>query len=266
VIAAPALFEPVGDAFVPTELTRGGWSDDAQHGGPPSALLARAIERVDTLAPMQVVRMTIDLMREVPLTPLTVRTRVVREGRRIQLVEAELAARDVVVARTSALKIRTADVPLPPDDGDDDPPPPPEECPPFAWTELDPGTSDLPRYYLNAIAIRSHRGSFGRPGPGTSWFRLLQPVVAGEETSDLVRAAAIADMGNGNSQRLDGRHWLYVNPDITLYLHAPPSSEWIGMRSRAKQHRTGLGLAATELFDEHGPIGLVAQAQLIEPR
>src|SRR3989442_1041655 len=39
-----ALFERDGARFVPSELCRGPWSPEAQHGGPPAALLARAAE------------------------------------------------------------------------------------------------------------------------------------------------------------------------------------------------------------------------------
>ena len=40
-----AFFEEEGDRFGPTVLTRGPWRPEHQHGGPPSALAARAIER-----------------------------------------------------------------------------------------------------------------------------------------------------------------------------------------------------------------------------
>jgi hypothetical protein len=79
-----------GDGFVPTALARGPWDPNAQHGGAPSAILARAIERHDPEPPMQVARLTIELLRPVPLGPLSVRTRTVRPGKRVQLVEAGL--------------------------------------------------------------------------------------------------------------------------------------------------------------------------------
>lgn len=265
---ADALFVRDGAHFVPTVYTRGGWSDDAQHGGPPSALLARAIEALPTAQPMMVTRFTIDLMREVPLTPLTVTADVVRDGKRIQTSEARLLSGGDVVARASALKIRLTEIDLPAvNESPWRPPPPPETCAPFDWSPIrEMAWGDLERYHTDVVEIRTHEDSFFVHGPGTSWFRLRHPVVHGEETSAFVRCAALSDMGNGNSQRLSGAEWVYVNPDITLHLHRYPSGEWLGMRSLARQHDTGIGLATSELFDEAGPIGAIGQSQLIEPR
>ena len=62
-----ALFERDGTRFVPTELCRGPWSPDAQHGGPPAALMARAAEGFEGGEEMQVARLTVELLRPVPL-------------------------------------------------------------------------------------------------------------------------------------------------------------------------------------------------------
>lgn len=261
-----ALFHIDGDQFLPTELTRGGWSDDAQHGSPPMALLARSLERIPTAAPMQVARFTIDLFRPVPLLPLEVDVRVLRDGRRIQVSEGMLRHGDTEVGRATALKIRVADVPLP--DVDREPweqPPGPEGA--VVVDDFFPGTRpDLIRFYLNAVEIRSIGDSFLRHGPGVAWFRLKYPVVAGETPSPFLVMATLADLANGNSQALDPREYIYVNPDITLYAHRMPTGEWIGMKSAAHQHQSGIGLADTRVFDEDGPIGRINQAQLLTKR
>lgn len=260
------LYLPDGpDAYVPTDLTRGGWSDDAQHGGPPTALLAHAIEGLPTTVPMEVVRLTVDLFREVPLRRLTVATRVLRDGRRIQLAEAVLRDGEVDVARGRALRLRMTHLDLPPSPNPPwEAPPGPEAGEPVDWWSLGHDWGLLRRFHLHAVEIRTIDGSFLRPGPGLSWFRLRVPVVAGTETTPLVRMAALADMGNGNSQSLDARHWLYVNPDLTLHLHREVEGDWVGMRSIAHQHPTGVGFADTELFDGKGPLGRVAQTQLVD--
>ncbi len=50
-VAYDAFYEPAGDdVFVATPATAGPWGADAQHVGPPSALLARAFERHERVA------------------------------------------------------------------------------------------------------------------------------------------------------------------------------------------------------------------------
>src|SRR5690349_14379468 len=79
-----AIYLPDGpDRFAPTELSRGPWDANAQHGGAPAALIARALERVESAVPMDVVRITYEFLRPVPLTPLDLRTRVLRDGKRV---------------------------------------------------------------------------------------------------------------------------------------------------------------------------------------
>jgi hypothetical protein len=111
----PALYVPDGDRFVPTDYTRGPWDRHAQHGGPPAALLAECLDRVEAPQPMQVARLTVELLRPVPIEPLRVETSVLRPGRKVQLAAATLWAAGVEVARATALRIRVADVPMPSD-------------------------------------------------------------------------------------------------------------------------------------------------------
>ena len=261
-----ALFIRDDDHFVPTDLTRGGWTDRHQHGSPPSGLLARAIEQVPTAAPMQVVRFTVDLFRPVPMSPLHTTTAVIRDGRRIQVVDAALFADDVQVGRASALKIRTADLELAPHVGTPaGMPAGPEALPPLVW---DPNNDQgrMQRFHLQGVEIRSFDDSFASYGPGRSWFRLNQPLVHGEAMSQFVRLAVTADLSNGNAQRLDTDVWTYINADITLYAHRLPEGEWIGMTSHADQHGSGVGVVSTIVYDPSGPIGTINQAQVIDAR
>ncbi len=260
------LFVADGDHFIPTDLTRGGWDDEHQHGSPPSALLARAVDLIPTAVPMQVVRFTVDLFRAVPLTPLKVETVIRRDGKRIQVVDAFLNADDLEVGRVSALKIRTAELPFEPLPLEWHPPPPPEEVPLLEWNENFGDRGRVARFHHDAVEIRSVDNSFAVPGPGLSWMKLLVPVIVGEEPSPFVRLATLADLSNGNSQSLDPRKWIFVNPDITLYAHRLPINEWVGMRSLARQHQTGIGMADTLVFDQEGPLGRINQAQLLDHR
>ena len=262
-----ALYVRDGERFHPTGLARSFWSNGVQHGGPPVGLLARAVEQVPTVVPMQVTRLTVDLFREVPIDdPLTVSTSVIRDGRRIQAVEASLVAAGQPVARASGLKIRTGDVPIPDSVASWSPPPGPDEAEPIAWGRFGFDITDRERFHSHAIAARTIDDSFFSLGEGLSWVRLLVPVVEGEVTSQFVQTATLSDVGNGNSMALDGRAWFYVNPDVSLTIHRLPSGPWLGMRSLAHQHPSGVGSADSHLFDIEGPVGRVVQSQILEPR
>jgi hypothetical protein len=260
-----ALFVHEGDSFIPSDLTRGGWADDTQHGSPPSGLLSRAVELVPTAVPMRVVRFTIDLFRPVPLRPLRVGTHVRRDGRRIQVVDAFLHDGDVELGRASALKIRITAIELPASPQQEwVKPGSPEDVEVLAWETY--GDRRRRRFHYDAVEIRSVDDSFTSTRPGVSWFRLLYPLVAGEELTPFTRLATLADLANGNSSALDPRQWTYINPDITVYCHRLPIGEWVGMHSGVHQQPTGIGMTDTWLFDQEGALGRINQAQLIEPR
>ena len=259
-----ALYVADGDHFVPTELTRGGWTEDTQHGGPPAGLLGRSIELVPTAVPMQVVRFTIDLFRPIPLHPLSVQIDVRRDGRRIQVVDASLRDGELELGRATALKIRTTEVDLPVADNAWMEPAAPETVDVLEWGGY--GDRSVARFHYDAVEIRSIDDSFTANRPGLSWFRLRYPLVADEEPTPFVRLATLTDMANGNSRAIDPTRWLFVNPDITLYCHRALVGDFVGMHSAAFQQPTGIGITDTWLFDQTGALGRINQAQLIEPR
>ena len=255
---------PDGDRLVPTALARGPWSPDALHGGPVAALLARAVESCETLVPMRVARLTVELLRPVPLTPLTVSARVVRPGKRVQLVEAAVAAGDTQVARVTALQIRTAAVPVPEQAASPATPTDPLAAPErtFAPEATVQGTA----FHNEAVEMRVAGGALGSPGPARVWMRLRGPVVAGETPSPLQQVAAIADFGNGISGIVPFETHTFVNPDLTVAVQRLPVSEWIGLDHVHRLGRDGTGLAESLLFDQEGPIGRALQSLYVDAR
>ncbi|MFN8034402.1 MAG: thioesterase family protein [Acidimicrobiia bacterium] len=256
-----AVFEPDGDTFVPSEIARGPWDPDAQHGGAPGALIARGIER-EPGPPMQVTRITLELLRPVPLTPLRVATRIARPGKKVQLVEASMTTGDgTEVVRALGLRIRRTEVDLGssivPDDRMS---PRPEELEPETFPFEALGRLMFPL----AMDARPARGRFGAPGPCAMWFRLKLPIVAGEETSPLMRVAAAADFGNGVSSVLDWDRYVFINPDLTISLHREPVGEWVGLDAVTYPERTGVGMAESGLYDELGRIGRATQSLLVD--
>ena len=258
-----ALFEPDGDTFVPTALTTGPWDPGAQHGGAPAALLAGRIDRVDAPAAMSVARLTYELLRPVPLAPLRVTTSVIRPGRKVQLVQASLLTLDdTEVVRATALRIRTADLPVPDDTRPVDPVPPGHEH--GTVLQFPTVRHDGPSFASAACDIRFVEGGFDRPGASVAWIRLTVPVVAGEPVSPLERVAAAADFGNGVSWVLPRERWVFINPDLTVHLVRPPVGEWVCLRSLTVPHDDGIGMAESALYDTEGRMGRSVQSLLLD--
>ena len=276
-----ALFESAGqDRWVPTELSRGPWDPRACHGGPVSALLARAVEQTgehDTSGSAdddwQIARLTVELTRPVPVGhPLDLRTEVERGGRRISLVAAVLTDDGTEVARVRALRIRRAAFPIPVDTelpAPDAPGTPTDgSMQRVVWA-----VDDHVAYHKDACEHRFTEGGWDHLGPVSVWIRLLVPVVEGEEPSGVQRVAAAADFGNGVSAALPFEEFTFINPDLTVHLQRPPTGEWVGMRSfshygttDAERMSGGAGMAESALYDTDGRIGRSVQSLLVDPR
>ena len=255
------LFRSDGDRFVPTELTRGPWDPNAMHGGAPAALLVRAIERFEPGPAPHVARLTIDLLRPVPLVPLEVRSRFLRPGKKVQIVESTVIADGTEVVRASALRLREAPIELPA--GADAPVD--DRMPPPGSPERFEGRGDL--NFGQAMDISHAKGISGVPGPAGVWFRLRVPVVAGEDVTPLMRVAAAADFGNGISSPLSwDEGWTFINPDLTVYLHRLPAGEWVGLDAVTWPDARGVAVAEAGLFDVEGRIGRATQSLLLDRR
>jgi Acyl-CoA thioesterase C-terminal domain/Acyl-CoA thioesterase N-terminal domain len=258
-----AFYERDGDLFAPTELTRGPWDPGAQHAGPPAALLGHAIERLPESEQFQVGRVTFEILRSVPIAPVRVEARVVRPGRRVQMVEAELCEEGgEALMRARAWRLRIAAVEIPPEAlHPADPPPAPEQG---AETGFFPTGQE--HGYHSAMEVRFVSGGFLEPGPATVWLRMRQPLVAGEEPTPLQRVLVVADVGNGVSASLDFRRFLFINVDLTVQLERLPEGEWICVDAVTLPQPNGIGTAESVLSDPAGRIGRGLQTLLISER
>ena len=97
-------------------------------------------------------------------------------------------------------------------------------------------------------------------GPRTAWFRLKVPVIAGEEPTPLQRLLVAADFPNGISNEIDWREWLFINPDLTVYIEREPRGEWIALQARTRMLEGEAALAEAVLFDTEGRVGRSLQS------
>lgn len=257
-----------GETFGPTTLSIGPWDDRLQHGGPVTALLTRAMDRLPTETEGHIARITVEILRPVVLDELTVSARVARGGRKVSLLEAQMCQRgpggeDAVVAVARAWRLAASDT-RPAHHVPD------ERLEPVTAEELeDPAkriSSVLNRGFVAGLTwvVRDPIGARG--GPTTAWARPEMALVEGESPTDLERLAMVADCANGVGMRVDPRDWTFLNTDVTIHVHTPPRGDWVGLVAESRIGAEGAGTSTAVLHDGQGPIGRVSQALLVEAR
>jgi len=258
---AAAFYVPEGDGFVATELTRGPWDEASQHAGPPCALLGRALDGAGGLERAQIVRVTYEILRPVPIARLTTTAEVVRPGRSVELIEGELRHDGEAVMRARAWRIRTTDVEI--DRAAPEPAaiPGPDTARPQSFFPVpwDVG-------YHTAMEVRFVDGGFVDPGPARAWMRMRFPLIEGEEPAQLDRVLVAADSGNGVSAPLDYRRYIFINTDLTVNLRRLPGGEWVCLDAVTYPEPSGIGMSDSALHDERGMIGRASQALLVAER
>jgi Thioesterase-like superfamily len=256
------LYRVEHDTAFASEGTAGPWDPRLQHGGAPTALICWAAERMVTREPMQVVRITVDLLRPVPVAPLQIRTEVVREGRKIQLCAVTLLHENVVVVRATVLKIRNAELDLPPTAVEEKVVLP---GPDQGYTaDAPPGAH--PNSFIRGLTLRVVHGAFREPGPAAIWFRVNRPLFENETPTPLQRVAMVADFCNGVSTVLEWARWTFINGDLTISLARMPVGDWILLDATTWLGDHGAGIAFAKLGDSRGYFGRAVQSLVIEPR
>jgi Thioesterase-like superfamily len=269
---ADSLFTPSADgrSVEPTEHARGPWDPRALHGGAPAALIARAFERTQPGAELPIARLGFEFLKPIPFAELEVTTEIVRKGRRVQELAAELKASGQTIGRASALRIQAVPEGLPdPDDRRGLPGPEPvrsmlgpEQGKVVKFALSDPDTTSLATTGMEMSWLTDPWSL----GPGQVWMRLRQPVLPGEEPSALLRLVATADFGNGISAELRFDRYLFINADLAIHLWRRPQGEWIGLDAKTVLMDGGVGTAESVLHDEHGPVGRAFQTLVVQPR
>jgi acyl-coenzyme A thioesterase PaaI-like protein len=254
-----AVFVRAGERYRATELALGPWYETALHGGAPAALLAHAIMVAAPDPALRLARLTCEFVRPVLLGELSARVEVVRPGRRVSLLDAFLLDGDgTEVTRARALLLRPSGV----DAGEPEPPPFPG---PEQGRDNDfHRGGGRPTFATHAMEIRFVEGSFREPGPATAWFRLRHPLVAGEPSSGLDVVAAAGDFGNGIASILDWEEYLFINPDLTLYVEREPVDEWVALQAHTRVREGSVAVAESVLWDRDGRIGRATQSLLVD--
>ena len=208
-----------------------------------------------------------DRYRPVPREPLGVAARVVREGRRLRLLEAMLYHDGREIGRASALALATAEVAIPEHARLDTQPPAPMrealERPPVIGINAiaNPVGREFSAGLHTLVPLKPVSLELGG-GRGCTWVQLPTELVGGIANSPLVRVATLADFSNGFAQLYLDAGTGFINADLTINLHRMPEGEWIGIDARTRAQPHGVAMAESELYDARGLIGRVSQSNL----
>ncbi len=255
-----AFFTPEGETFLPQPVCRGPWNPDSLHGRVVAGLLGAEVERRHAEPRLRVARMTVDLWRLPGFSPITVETRVQREGSRIRIVDAEAFAVGQSIGRASVVLLREGEQPA-----GEVWAPPAWDFPPPAALAPDPRPPVTNEGWQPMWESRTQGRTFGTVAQKRTWIREVRPIIAGRPLTPFQRAAVSADfaspLANSGSAGL-----AYINVDITLYLHRYPAGEWVGFETTDHGAADGIAMGQCRLYDEHGPIGAATVAAVAQRR
>jgi acyl-coenzyme A thioesterase PaaI-like protein len=246
--------------FESTAATAGPWGARSQHGGPPAALLTRAVEGLEDTGGRVLGRLTMELLGPVPVGPLRVEASVERPGRSVELRRATLydehAGR---LCATASAWMFPAGTPGPAGPGQ-----PPAHTPADGVPHERPGSWS--GGYLDAVEWRWISGAVLEPGPGVVWMRPTADLVDGEPMSPVQRLMTCADSASGVSAALDPGAWAFLNTELTVHVLRPPVGEWVCLDAHTTLGRGSVGIAVSEVYDGQGLVARTTQALLVVPR
>jgi hypothetical protein len=258
----PAYYLRDGDKFVPTSMAQGPWGSSIS-GNFIGGLLGHGIESAIDDPDLQPARLTVDLLRPAAMAPVRVRTSIVRQGRRLTLIDAEITQADKVVARASALLLRkgeqppgtvwTSPVAMPPLPPESDSPS--TTRPLFIWAY-----GKVPGVAGDSFDL----SQWQHDGPKFVWVRDVKPLVDGLPLTPFTRAAMAGDVASSLTHY--GTEGLYfINADYTLTLSRLPEGPDIGLVALTHSSHDGVATGTAALFDQRGQIGSATATTLANP-
>lgn len=247
------------DRFDATEAVSGAWNEAEQHIAPALGLLVHLVE-TDLAArrpgdDLLVGRLSFDILGVIPVDRFETSVEVLRPGRTIELAEAVLTHGGRAVVRLRAWLMAPgetaaqAGTPLPGIE-------PPEAMP--AWD----ATTVWPGGYIASVQVRRREIE---PGRAAYWVRTATPLLDDEPVSPLASAAALFDVANGMTVRVDPRQVAFPNLDLTAHLLRRPHGEWVGFDTSVSFGPSGIGITSSVLHDITGPFGSQSQILTVRP-
>ncbi|KIC41232.1 hypothetical protein RA27_11420 [Ruegeria sp. ANG-R] len=246
--------------FVGNDPARGPWSAHHCHAGPVSGLVVRAAE-TEVGPEKMLTRLTIDLLRPLPLAGLRVAAETTRHTKTLATTRVTVhdlddtlcaAATTMHMVRKDLGAVPNVEIPAPclndVVDG------------PFPIGEM---RHDLPGFAHHSEIAYPKGGNQGA-GPKTVWMR-TPPLLEGEKPSPIQALCPLADCGNGISWNAPTREMGFMNTDLTVQIHREPVSDWLASESISHWQPSGIGMSQSVLYDSKGPVGTALQTLVLFP-
>ncbi|MGY5129139.1 thioesterase family protein [Streptomyces nigrescens] len=275
---ADAFYERLDEAtYTSSWSTAGPWGPKAQHAGPPSALLAMQLQNAHPRPGFHPARMTFELLGQIPVADLTVRTAVEHSTNRTDLLSGELLYSGKVVALARMWRFRAA----------------PDSLERMRETRLQQGLLDFAdsvpavtplvlayddsvsppvpleltghtEGYLSAVEWRfEEERPFAAFGPGRAWVRPRIPLVLGEPDTPFGRLMVIADSCWSVCRRIDMTKHFAINTEITVHCHRLPEGDWLRLDGKTVTSPGGAAVSHATMGDHRDECAYVLQSMFV---
>lgn len=226
---------------------QGAWNEHEQHMAPASGVIAAELEQFQPRDDLRIARISYDIFGLIAAGEFSITTRLLRPGKTIELLEAEMRANDrtCIVARVWRMCTQdSSEVAGLEDQAIQQP----GRLP--VWD----GMACWPGGFIKSIETRADAKR--RPGKGVVWINTATAMVENQPTSDFVHLIGLVDAANGTVPRQSAQFtWAYPNLDLQIHLHRYPAGQWLGLEAVQQYGRDGIGLTSAVLHDVHGPFG-----------
>lgn len=236
---------------------QGAWNPNEQHMAPATGIVSKELEKFQIREDMRIGKISLDIFGLIHFGEFTIHTRMIRTGKTIELIEAEMKSqgKTCIVARAWRIMFQdTSHIAGLEDHAIENP----------ETFELWEGMRKWPGGFIQSIETRSNHHRRG--GKGIVWMKPFYDMVEGEQTSDFVRHMGLVDTANGIVPRVEPMsNWAYPNLDLQIHMHRIPKGEWLGIEAVQQYGTDGIGLTSAVLHDIHGPYARSEQILTLRP-
>ncbi|MGV8851582.1 MAG: thioesterase family protein [Rhodoglobus sp.] len=238
--------------FESTIHAQGAWNPHEQHMAPVAGILAHVLESFESRPELRIARISFEILGLIPDGEFEVVSTVLRSGRTIELVQAELIANGRVAVRATAWRLQVSDTSAVQGIVD-------RRFPPVDSAGAPVDLAQWPGGYIQSIEARALPEHSA--GSGRVWLRTPYPLLSSEPISEFARLMGLVDTSNGIATRVKPGEggYAFPNVDLQVHLYRLPAGEWLGLENAVNFGSDGVGLTSTVLHDKEGPFGRAEQ-------